>query len=384
MSKSWSKTTRYLVLILVLAAILWFFLSAKDLIETLAISALLAYILNPVVTFVNKRARVGRNWIVLLVYLLSLAALVTLGIIFIPVIPEQTASLVSELQIILEQVEQDYLSTPLTFLTYEIPLNTLIPEIPELSPDAFIQPDIILTAVQATTTNVGWLMVILVSTFYLLQDWGRLREWMFGWAPEGYDMDVRMLYRKIREVWNQYFRGQLRLSLTIGILSGIGSAAVGLPGAVIFGILAGVFDVLLSVGPVMITAVAALVALFAGSTFLPVSNVLFMLIILVIFGVIQILENVWLRPSIMGHTLNIHPAVVFIAIIASLALAGVLTALIIIPVLASVGVIGRYLHAKIFDIDPWRDIQPSSSLNGNRDATSPTNAIAPQASEKEG
>jgi predicted PurR-regulated permease PerM len=374
MSKSWSRTTRYLVLILVLAFILWFFLAAKDLVEALAISALLAYILNPAVTFVNTRARVGRNWIVLLVYLLSLGALVTLGIIFIPVIPEQTASLITELQVILEQVEADYLSTPLTFLTYEIPLNTLIPELPELSPDAFIQPDLIFSAVQATTTNVGWLLVILVSTFYLLQDWARLREWIFSWAPQGYDMDLRMLYQKIRQVWNQYFRGQLRLSITIGILSGLGSAVVGLPGAVVFGILAGVFDVLLSVGPVMITAVAALVALFSGSAFLPISNVLFMILILAIFGIIQILENVWLRPSIMGHTLNIHPAIVFIAIIASLALAGVLTALIIIPVLASVAVIGRYLHAKIFDLDPWSELEQSSS-NGHQGESVPTKVV---------
>ena len=54
MSKSWSKTSRYLVFIILLAASLWFILGARDLIESLAIAALLAYILNPLVTFVNK------------------------------------------------------------------------------------------------------------------------------------------------------------------------------------------------------------------------------------------------------------------------------------------------------------------------------------------
>lgn len=364
MSKSWNKSTRYLVFVIILATLIWLTIAAKDLVESLAISALLAYILNPVVTFVNKRARVSRNWTVLLVYLLSLSGLVTLGIIFVPVIPEEAANLVSELQVILEQVQTDYLAEPIPFLTTEISLAPLIPDLATLAPDELIRPDIILTAVQTTTTNVGWLLVILVSTFYLLQDWARLREWLFQWVPDGYSSDMRCLYDEIRGVWNRYFRGQLRLSLIMGILSGIGTAAIGLPGAVIFGISAGVFDVLLSVGPVLVTIVAGVVALFAGSSYLPISNFVFMLLVIAVFSLIHFLENIWLRPRIMGHSLNIHPAIVFIAIVASLALAGVLTALIIIPVLASAGVLGRYLHAKIFDLEAWPETPPSQSQNG--------------------
>ena len=375
MSKRWTKSTRYLVFILLLAVTLWLGVRAKDLVDSLAISALLAYILNPVVTLVNKRAKVSRNWVVLLVYLLSISALVTLGIIFIPVIPEEAANLVRQLQVILTQVEADYLSEPISFLTFELSLAPLVPDISTLSPDSLIQPDIILGAIQTTTTNVGWLFVILVSTFYLLQDWARLREWLFQWIPEGYNKDMRRLYSEVNTVWGRYFRGQLRLSLIIGFLTGFGTAVVGLPGAVIFGISAGVFDILLSVGPVLVTIVAAIVALFAGSTFLPVTNIVFMLIVVGIFAAIQIIENLWLRPSVMGQSLNMHPAVVFIAIIASLALAGVLTALIIIPVLGSVAVIIRYLHAKIVDIEPWPDMLRSE--NGRSQQPTPVTKTQP-------
>jgi hypothetical protein len=54
-----------------------------------------------------------------------------------------------------------------------------------------------------------------------------------------------------------------------------------------------------------------------------------------------------------------HPAVVFVAIIGSLAMAGVLVALIIIPVLGSAAVIGRYVYAKILDIDAWPEEVPA-------------------------
>lgn len=388
-SKNWSKPTRYLIFVLLLAGALWFIIAARNMFSALAIAALLAFILNPLVTLVNMHAKVSRNWTVLLVYLLSLAGLVALGIIFIPVIPEQTGRLANELQIILEQIQNEYLERPITLLNYEISLGPLLPDFTEITSENIIRPDIILSAIQATTTNVGWLLVILVTTFYLLQDWDRLREWLFSWAPEAYAGDARRLYEEIRWVWNRYFRGQLRLSIIIGILTGLGSAAIGLPGAIIFGIAAGVFDVLLSVGPFLVMAVAFLVALFAGSTFLPVSNFIFALLVLAVHGGIQSLENIWLRPRIMGHSLKMHPAIVFIAIISSLALAGVLMALIIIPVIGSAAVIIRYLYCKIFEIDPWEkatpvfaEIQTAEQPSERPSAQHPLSPLLPAARKK--
>jgi predicted PurR-regulated permease PerM len=91
-----------------------------------------------------------------------------------------------------------------------------------------------------------------------------------------------------------------------------------------------------------------------------------------LFGGINVVENVWLRPRIMGNSLRLHPAIVFVAIVGSLALAGILVALIIVPVIGSVLVIGRYLYCKILDIDPWPSVDQeqeagqASSEAGNR------------------
>ena len=118
-------------------------------------------------------------------------------------------------------------------------------------------------------------------------------------------------------------------------------------------------DVILSVGPAIVIAIAALVAWFAGSTYLTLSPGWLAVLVVALFSLIQMVENIWLRPRIMGHSLNMHPAVVFVAIIGSLAMAGVLVALIIIPVLGSAAVIGRYMYAKILDIDPWLEEVPA-------------------------
>jgi predicted PurR-regulated permease PerM len=351
MSKSWNPAARIIAAILLIGAFLWFISAAQALISPLVISALLAYVLNPGVALVNTRTRLSRRWVVLLVYLISLAALVVTAVILIPVIPSQVAALASQLEEIIRQLEES-LAIPLTILGFRIPLDQFIGEIPEITLN-FARPDIFLDVLRATTTNFGWLLVVLVTTYYLLQDWPRLREWLFSIAPDVYESDMRRLYAQVREVWQRYLRGQLRLMLFVGVLTGLGSAAIGLPVAWAFGFLAGLFDVILSVGPAVVMAVAALVAFFTGSNFLPISNLWFTLLVLALYSAIQTAENIWLRPRILGNSLRLHPAIVFVAVIGSLALAGVLMALIIVPLISSLFVIGRYVYCKILDVDPW-------------------------------
>ncbi|MBE7530762.1 MAG: AI-2E family transporter [Chloroflexi bacterium] len=356
MSKPWSRSTRYLVLILALITSALLFYRARALLGPMAVSALLAFVLNPLVSFAHERMKLRRALVVLLVYLASLAGIVLIGVVVVQVISQQTTSLVAEFQAMLQQIQRTYLDHPWMVMNIPIQPALLFPQASaEIAPD-LLQADVIFQIFQATTTNFGWILVVIVTTYYLLLDWGKLREWFFSWLPEGYEADGRRLYEEIRHVWRRYFQGQLRLSVIVGFLTAVGAFIIGLPGAVVFGILAAVFDVLLSVGPAIVIAIATAVALFTGSTTLPIdSNLLFALLVLAVLSLIQMFENIWLRPRIMSSSLNIHPAIVFIAIIASLALAGVLTALVIVPVIVSVGIIVKYIYFKLFEMDPWEN-----------------------------
>ena len=354
MSKTWSRPTRYLILIIILIVGGWFLYQAKALLGPLAISALLAFILNPAVSFVQNRARLGRAIVVLLVYLISLIVLGVSGFFAAQIISQQTSSFINQLQEITAQIQSSNLAEPINFFNIEIEPTSFFPEAGEISTD-LLQADFIVQLAQATTTNLGWVLVVIITTYYLLLDWIRLRDWIFRWLPEGYETDGRRLYQELTLVWRRYFRGQLRLSLIVGFFTALGALIIGLPGAVLFGILAAVFDVLLSVGPAIVMAIATAVGLLAGSNILNISNVLFALLVVIVFGLIQIIENMWLRPRIMSSTLHIHPAIILIAIIASLALAGVLTALVIVPVIASVGILAKYIYFKLFKMDPWEN-----------------------------
>jgi predicted PurR-regulated permease PerM len=361
MSKSWSKTTRYFVLALSLAGILWFMMAASALLVPLGIAAVLAFLLNPTVTYVNKNTKLERTWAVLLVYLFSLALLVTAVIILVPIIPAQVANLVEELQIVTEQI-QEQVSEPMEFMGFDIPLDQIVGDI-EIIPTDFIQADVIIGLFQSASTNIGWVLLILVTTYYLLQDWPQLRDWLLNLAPDDYSEDTRRLYQEIKTVWQRYLKGQLRLTLIIGFFTGLGGAMIGLPGWLAIGILAGVLDIILTVGPAVVMIVIGLVAYFAGSTYLPMSNIWFAVLAVGLSALLQVIEQIWLRPRIMGHSLRMHPGIVFIAIIGALALAGVLAALIIIPVVGSIIVIGRYVYYKVLDLEPWPDAVKEERLD---------------------
>ncbi len=353
MSRTWSRPNRYYVLTLIIAAGIWFLVVARELVGPLVVAALLAYVLNPIVTFVNVRTKLPRRWVIPLVYIFSLAAIVTLAAVFLPIIPEQTARFFSEIQTIILELEER-VAQPLSVLGFTIPLEQLTANLnPAIISTDFIRADVFIEILQATSTNLGWLLVILVVTYTLLQDWPSLREWFIRLAPGDYQPDLRRLYEEIKIVWSRYLRGQLRLAIVIGIITGIASAAIGLPGYLAFGILAALLDFIVTLGPTTLTGIATIVAFFAGSTLLPIPNIWFALVALVAFNLIHGLENVWLRPRIMSHRLHLHPALVFVAIIASLELAGVLVALIIIPVIGSAFILGRYFQAKLMNLDPW-------------------------------
>ncbi|MCA9962266.1 MAG: AI-2E family transporter [Anaerolineales bacterium] len=371
MSKSWSVPTRYFILTLILAGTIWLIIAAKDLIGPLAISALLAYVLNPIVTIVNTHTKLPRTLVVALVYLISLALLVGIGFLIVPTLPDQLAAASDEVTRIILQIEAGLLQiTPITVLGFQISLEQLEANLPVLSTD-FLRADMILELVQATTTNLGWIVVILVTTYYLLLDWAKLRTWVFNLAPLEYRTDMRRLYEEVKIVWGRYMRGQLLLMFLIGLMTGIGSAAIGLPGAVVFGLFAGLLDAILTIGPAMVMIAALLVALFAGSSYLDISNFWFMMVVLGLHMGIQGLENVWLRPRIMGQSLRLHPAVIFIGIVGALSLAGILAALIVIPVIGSVGVLARYIYAKILDVDPWGEDEEEREVEAETAVSTP-------------
>jgi hypothetical protein len=109
------------------------------------------------------------------------------------------------------------------------------------------------------------------------------------------------------------------------------------------------------VGPFLAMVLAAGVALLEGSTWIPLSNLWVTGIVLVVYLVLINLKNFFLRPYIMGRSVHMNEALVFIAIIIATILQGILGALLVVPVLASVIVIAGYVQRRVLGLPPFED-----------------------------
>lgn len=351
---TWSRPTRLTMLALLIALGIWFAYYARDLISALLLGALIAFILNPFLLRIEQRTRWPRSLTVPLVFLLFLIVFVGGIILLVPYLLRELNDLALELQNIQARLENTLADRTFSFLFLELRPRDVV-EMLRGSTSDLLQPDRAFRFMQGASTNLAWITVILVSAFYLLRDWSRLRDWMIGLAPAAAQGDVWRLYEDVRAVWRGYLRGQLLLMLIIGALTAVGGAIAGLRGALALGIVAGALDVIPSVGPILAMGVGVGIAWFEGSSYLSVSPAVFALIIAGIFILIQAAENIWLRPIIMKYALQLHPGIVIIGVLSSLVLAGILITLIIVPLMGTSMILGRYLHARLLGLPPWPD-----------------------------
>jgi predicted PurR-regulated permease PerM len=114
------------------------------------------------------------------------------------------------------------------------------------------------------------------------------------------------------------------------------------------------------VGPFLAAMVATGVALLEGSnwSWMPASNFIVALIALAVYLILIGIKNFWLRPVIMGRSVHMHEALVIISIILSTILWGILGALLVVPVLASLGVIFDYLRRRVLGMAPFPPTEP--------------------------
>ncbi|MGL4648420.1 MAG: AI-2E family transporter, partial [Caldilineaceae bacterium] len=151
-------------------------------------------------------------------------------------------------------------------------------------------------------------------------------------------------------------RGQILLSVAVGTMTWITLTLVGMPGALVLAITAGVLEVVPQIGPIIATIPAVIVALIQGSTVLAdygVGNVGFALIIIALYFIIQQVEASVLVPRIIGESVNLHPVMIIVGVAVGFNVFGILGALLAAPTLASFRVVGGYVHARLLDYPPF-------------------------------
>jgi predicted PurR-regulated permease PerM len=355
MKKSWSIQSRYMALAVALLLLALLIYYARPLISPLVVAALLAYVLDPAVVFLERKARLTRRWAAPIVYAIFLVVMTSIPAITAPIF-------LAQMDVIQKEVTELQENISILLANANIFGVPLFPHTP-FSDQAewltiFSEPQRVFGILMAATENLAWILIILVVTFYFLLDGDLVKRAVLLLSPAEYRDDAARLIRGIQGIWQAYLRGQLLLMFIIGLLSWIAGTIVGLPGALLIGLTAGALDVIPSLGPAIAMVIAGVVAYLEGSTFLPFSRIWFALLVVGLFAGIQAFENVWLRPRILGQSLRLHPAIVFVAIVGALSLAGVVAALVIVPLISTAQLVGRYFYKRILDEPAWPEEAP--------------------------
>jgi predicted PurR-regulated permease PerM len=168
-----------------------------------------------------------------------------------------------------------------------------------------------------------------------------------------------------------YLRGQIVLMVVVGIVFTIAWIIIGIPGALVLGMAAGFFTLIPDVGPFIAMVLAFGVAMLEGSSWIPLSNSWVAGIVVVVYLVLINLKNFFLRPYIMGRSLHMNEALIFIAILTATILEGIMGALLVVPVMASTVVIFEYLRRRILGLPPFEE-------DGNRLFAAPPEKLKPR------
>lgn len=172
-------------------------------------------------------------------------------------------------------------------------------------------------------------VVVLTMALFWLMATDQLKPFVVGLFPEASQDHAAQVFAEIGRAFGGYIRGTLIGMVLIGALAGSGLALIGVPFALLLGILAGLTELLPYLGPWISGAVSFLVALIT------VDPGKALQVILVFFIVFEIEGNV-IQPLVMSRAVKVNPLVVIVSVLIGINLLGIIGAILAVPVAAAV------------------------------------------------
>jgi predicted PurR-regulated permease PerM len=327
----WSYAKKLLAIVIVLSGIVWLALVFMPILSAVISAALLAYLLNPVIRLLVRRTRLSRPWAVGIVYAFFILVLFAIPSALGTVVVRQYYRFEAEFLIALSALEH-WISQPIELLGYHFYPHILLEKLTQFSGDALSTlPEGSLNLLSGVTTNMLLLLVAFFSLYYFLKDGPKIKPWLVRLTPVTYQYDIQRLLDELDEVWGALLRMQLLLFAILAFL--------------------------------MIGGTSLVVLLFTTGL-LAFSPFVFVLLLIVVYTAAQQVDNLWLRPQLLGRQMQMHPGLVFIGLIAGMMVGGVLGALLSMPLMATAKVVGRYIYYQLLDLPLWPPDEPVESEDG--------------------
>lgn len=336
-----SNTQRWqwLLIALVLGWLVWLL---SPILLPFLLGAIFAYLGNPLVDRL-QRLGLGRSIAASLVFLLMLLIVVVALVLLIPLIQRQIVRLVVALPGYIAWINETlipWLESRLHVLTGDIDVSFLLEELRKnIITVGGIAGRAVSYATRSGLVLVGVVIAVVlvpVVSFYLLRDWEKLEAAIDSLVPRDAQPVIRRLARETDEVLGAFMRGQLAVMVAMGVYYSIGLTLVGLELGILIGAIAG----LVTFVPYLGFTVGLIMGLVAA--LVQYHDAPHIILVLVVFGIGNMLENFVFVPKFVGDRIGLHPVAVIFAVLAFGKLFGVFGVLLALPMASVTKVLLRY------------------------------------------
>ena len=349
-------------------------IAARNFLILMLRAVILASGLQPFIGWIRGHLPIGRGPTILLVYGVFLAVVVGMALVVVPAALAQFDRTLTRLPPFFASakewaatIDPPGLSRTVTSLI-DAAARTIKP--PDPTPNTGQVVQVGLSLAEALTT----VLTLLTVVYFWLTEHARLQRYVLAFVPQ----DRR---KRARDVWNaaetrlgMWVRGQLILMSTIGVATGVAYTLLGLPSALLLGLLAALAEAIPIIGPLL----GAIPAVLVAATISPQLA----LAVAGVYLVLQLIEGNVLVPLVMRNTTGISPFIVILSVLIGGAVGGFIGALLAVPIAAAGEVLIEGLQAREVPVaqDPGTAEKADDETNApddpdpsrNRLGTSPT------------
>jgi predicted PurR-regulated permease PerM len=331
------RWAQFLLIPLVVIVVLFLIPRISHAVFVFVMAMLLALLLNPIVESL-RRVFLPRIVAVPLVYLTFAALVVVLALLGVPPVIDQARRLLELTPQWLAELD-DWLADlqeQLAGVGMNVDLQSSLDRATGwLESQSLSSAGTLFTYTIDVVASIATFVLVIIISFYMLMDGRRIHRYLRRVAP-GDEATAGAYLKGMQASFTRYIKGQLLLGTSVGLAAGLGIWALGWDAigiwpegsqyALLFGVWAGVTEVIPYIGPWLGAAPPVFLALFhSPAAALWVAGVYF---------AVQQLENHILVPNIMGSSVGVHPLVVIFSLLAGAQVAGVIGMLAVLPLLA--------------------------------------------------
>ncbi|MBF2411968.1 AI-2E family transporter [Listeria welshimeri] len=348
--------------IYVLTKISFIFDPLMVILKTVAAPIILAgisyYLFNPIIDWLEKK-KWKRGWAIALLYIVIIGLIILLFSFVIPAVKDQIVSLFKSFPGYWDQITQRFneFSRSSLFDQLKDKLSTNMSDIMKtISTKGTSVVNSAISSIGSIVGTVTEVVLAIVTTplvlFYLLKDGKKLPDFLLKMLPVNGRAHTRQVLGEANHQISSYIRGQIIVSLCIGILLFIGYLIIGLPYALTLAIIAACTSIVPYLGPAIAITPAIIIAI--------VTSPWLLIKLIIVWCVVQLLEGKFISPQVMGKTLKVHPITILFVILVAGNLFGVLGVIFAVPGYAVLKVIVTHVFIWFKRVSGLYGEQPES------------------------